>query len=94
MGFARLVGMSRSLFRAAAAMPVALPALPMPAPAGGLAFSPEGWQGPERRPLRRHSLALREAPPPPRPPLGRYVAQGAAMLLAMALVFWLAALIS
>lgn len=69
-------------------------AAPVMRPAAGLAFSPEGWTPPGRPPLRRHSTTLPLSPPPPRTPLGRYVAQGAAMLAAMGFVFWVAALIS
>lgn len=75
----------------------ALLPLPRPAAAGpaGLAFTQEGWTPPpERRPLRRHVPVpdLLAQKPRPRQPLGTYVAQGAAMLLAMLFVFWLAGL--
>ena len=93
MGFAASRVMVRRMIPAALAC-LAPAAPPQPALAAGLAFSPEGWRRPERRPLRRHPIALREAPPPPRTPLGRYVIQGAAMLAAMGFVFWAASLIS
>lgn len=96
-GFATPGGMIRRMIPAALAM-MAPVAPPRPAFAGsvlaGLAFSPEGWTPRGRPPLRRHSTALPVAPPPPRTPLARYVAQGAAMLAAMGFVFWVAALIS
>ncbi len=72
-------------------LPVVAP-LPRPAIAGMAFLADDGRMPPGRRPLRRHAIGPIQAPRPPRVPLGRYIAQGAAMMLAMLLVFLLAGL--